>query len=130
MNEIYVKGTLLNTPRYDIIPITSDAIVRVLVSVEGTVLPVVCCNEMACSARELLLEADMETEVFFAGRIKGNSYTDAVGSQNYLLYLIADRVALSEADLRNEPGKKYTPLQYDRLPFSIADLEDILMYME
>lgn len=130
MNEVYVKGRLLNTPRYDIIPVTSDAIVRVLVSVEEMVLPVVCCNEMACSVRDFLLEAGKEKEVFFSGTLKGNSYTDAVGSKNYLLYLVADRVASSEAELRNMPKKRYAPLQYEKLPFSVADLEDILMYME
>lgn len=130
MNEVYVKGLLLNVPRYDIITSTSDAITRVLVSVDGAVLPVVCCNEVACSARELLLEAEKDKEVYFSGALKGNSYTDAVGSKNYLVYLMADKVAYSEEDLINFPQRECTPLRYNKLPFNVDDLEDILRYME
>lgn len=130
MNEVYVKGFLLNVPRYDIIPSTADAIIRVLLSVDGVVLPVVCCNEIACSARKLLLEAEGDKEVFFSGSLMGNSYTDAIGSQNYLVYLVADRVAYSEEELRKLPRGEYTRLKYNKLPFNVADLEDILKYME
>lgn len=130
MNKVLVKGPLLNVPRYDIISLTGDAIIRVLVSVDGAIIPVVCCNEIACFSRELLLKAGKGREVYFSGRLNGNSYTDAVGTKNYLVYLVADRVAYSETELKELPQGEYTPLKYDKLPFNIEDLEDILKYME
>ena len=130
MSEVNVKGVLLNIPRYDIITATADALLRVLVSVKGTVLPVVCCNEVACSASKILLEAGQGREAGFSGTLMGSVYTDAVGSKNYLLYLVADRVAFSWEELQQLPENRYTPLQYKKLPFDVADLEDILKYME
>ena len=130
MNELKVKAHLLTIPRYDIVSSTMDAILRVIVSVEDVVLPVVFCNEVATSVRTLLLELPPEQEIYLSGALRGNSYTDAVGSQNYLLYLMADNVALTEEELNTKPRKQYQPLKYDRLPFDVADLEDILKFME
>ena len=129
MNSVCMSGPLLNTPRYDVIPATSDAILRTLLNVNGTVLPVVFCNEMANLARPLLLNMPKGSEVFVAGELKGHSYTDAVGSKNYLLYLVVSSVAHSHSELLMADEIE-TSLEYEGLPFGMADLEDILKYME
>lgn len=129
MNDVCVSGQILNVPRYDVIPATLDAIFRFLLAVGDTVLPVLCCNEMACHAQQQLLEAPAGKEIYVAGTMKGSCYTDAVGSKNYLLYLVADRIAHSEEDILKMPEKE-TTLTYEGLPFGVSDLEDILRYME
>lgn len=129
MNNVCVSGTLLNIPRYDVIPSTSDAILRILLNVDGTVLPVVFCNEMANYAWPLLQTISKGGTVFVSGELKGNSYTDAIGSKNYLLYMTASSVAQSHSDLLTSKEID-TLLVYQGLPFDVADLEDILKYME
>ena len=39
-------------------------------------------------------------------------------------------MAFSEVELKKLPENNYTPLRYEKLPFNVADLEDILRYME
>lgn len=129
MNDVCVSGRLLNAPRYDVIPSTMDAIVRFLIGVGDTVLPVLCCNEMACYAHQLLSDIPAGREIYVAGAMKGSCYTDAVGSKNYLLYLVGDRISHSEEGILGMQRKE-TVLAYEGLPFGVADLEDILKYME
>lgn len=129
MNNVCISGTLLNIPRYDVIPSTSDAILRILLNVDGTVLPVVFCNEMANYAWPLLQTIPKGGTVFVAGALKGNAYTDAIGLKKYLLYLTASGVAQSHSDLLMAKEID-TPLAYQGLPFNVSDLEDILKYME
>lgn len=131
MNSVCVSGRLLNVPRYDVIPSTSDSILRFLLDVDGTVLPVVCCNEMANLARKSLLGLSVQKgqEIFVAGSMKGNSYTDAVGSKNYLVYLVVSCLAYSHSELLMREEIE-TTLVYSGLPFDVADMEDILRYME
>lgn len=129
MNEVYVSGQLLTKPRYDIIPSTSDAIVRGLMDLGESILPILCCNEYAKSARETLLGIHPGENVFVSGELKGDYYTDAVGSKNYLLYLIVNRIARTKEQLLDlEPV--HTTLEYKGLPFGVPELEDILRYME
>ena len=130
MNELCVSGQILNVPRYDIIPSTADTLARLLLHVDNTVLPVICCNELAYRTRQLLYDIAGTTEqLYVSGRIKGSSYTDAVGSHNYLVYMVADRIARSKEDLLLQQPTM-AELAYKYLPFSVADLEDILMHME
>lgn len=129
MNSVCMSGLILNTPRYDVIPSTADSILRMLLDVDGTVVPVVFCNEIADVAHPLLLNRPKGSEVFVAGELKGHSYTDAVGSMNYLLYMVASSVAHSHSELLMAEEFE-TTLDYDGLPFDVADMEDILKYME
>lgn len=129
MNSVCMSGTLLNTPRYDVIPSTSDAILRTLLGVDGVILPIVCCNEMANLAWSILQNIPKGGEVFVAGELKGKSYTDAVGSKNYLLYMVVSSIAKSHSELLTA-DEIVTSLEYEGLPFDVADLEDILKYME
>ena len=129
MNRVCVSGRLLNTPRYDVIPSTGDAVLRALLEIDGTVLPILCCNECACYARKLLADISLGQEVYASGEIKGNYYTDAVGSKNYLLYLMVSSIANSHSDLLQSVEFDIT-LEYKGFPFNVADIEDILKYME
>ena len=129
MNSVRMRGILLNTPRYDVIPSTSDAILRALLEVDGVIVPFVCCNERANTAWPVLQKTSIGSEIFVTGKLKGNSYTDAVGSKNYLLYLVVDNLGNSDSELPEE-NEFVTALKYEGLPFDVIDLEDILKYME
>ena len=127
MNEVYISGKLLNHPCYDVIPATSDAIIRGILQVDTTVLPMVCCNELAASARQLLLDAVLSGEEIYAyGELKSSYYIDVVGSRNYFLYLIVHHIAMSKEAIRQMEQKPFTPLQYQGLPFGAEELEVIL----
>ena len=130
MNEVYISGKLLNRPRYDVISATSDAIIRGVLQVDTMVLPMVCCNELAASSRQLLLDAVLSGEEIYAcGELKGSYYIDAVGSRNYLLYLIVHDIAMSKEAIRQLEHKPFTPLHYQGLPFGVEELEVILKHM-
>lgn len=128
MNEVIVSGQILNVPRYDIIPSTADTLARLLLKVDNTVLPVICCNDLAYRTRQLLYDiSGTKEQLYVSGSLKGCPYTDAVGSHHYLVYMVADRIARSKEGLQQQQPTM-GDLAYKYLPFSVADLEDILMY--
>ena len=125
MNQVYMKGTLRHVPRYDVIPSTSDAIVRGILDTETGSFPILCCNELACSAREKLIKLKKD-DLYLAGMLQGGYFKNSFGLYSYFPYVLVTRIAESEKALMEMKDEIFTPLQYTELPFGLQDMEDIL----
>lgn len=125
MNQVYMQGTLRHVPRYDVIPSTSDAIVRGILDTKMGAFPILCCNELACSARNTFIKLKNK-EVHLAGTLQSGYFKNSFGIYSFFPYVLVTRIAESEKELMEMEDESFTPLQYKDLPFGLQDVEEIL----